>query len=1537
MENDEKQSEDLPKYRLRATAMKTLLANAHQEGFSKQSSKLFSLIISNNEARASVFTFCQTQHPLPLISNIMDLLYDYYSKENSASRSESESNEIFQYLIDLINKQLPSSFISKVDLNSLSLIDSASHLASLFPSGIAKYMSNIPTNQHQVAFLLNTLSYCDDISDYITLIQPLISQKTSFSTLTFSELKLLSKHEEIENAPPVKTLISFCKSLPENEIFSYAIPTILCVVGNRLQAQSLKEIPAFISYLIKKSKKDAEHLPDLCAFIDKVFEFPDSITLLRPLHEDLVAFFITNAQINGIEINDEMKDPTICGNKFIIKSFLNFISKFGLDPFDCLMQTRDTSIGTMILAYSAADSIVFPKEEFKNKNSNGNNADAENEKNDKSDKEVKKNDIDIIESFLKPLISQIKQSFSPSYQFLIRVCGICANKFSSHASLRFLVSAISLGSNVAYDYLINGEISFDKIFPEIVNNFKPGRIDSLYIQALQVLLQANQTSQLKIPVLTLNENQNEIDLDDSEFDNLSKFDKFIDKKNDISKKENSNENENQNQQLTGSPTTETILFCNVASSVLDFPEYLPLLGPSAAMISTQFAMDLITNIQKFEGEMTYNQGVLLSYSNSIYSLDIEVVYSLALTFQMILHGQSMLFLGISLQRLPPEIILESLQKVTPYSQSNPVAFGKMVSIVAISYPNIALTFTESFISSSATKRRVFFIFKTSETSEDTLITVFYIIGYCSSSIDSSSFINDFLSFSTSFMSKYLVSIPKNQEVIKSSLFSIQRLCNHVQRYQDENKEHSFQFKEFLENYVTSILKNEVDKMVKQSNHSSNDNDNNNDSSYDSKYYASILLALASLIPLRPVLNVEKCRPLLESASKLLQSAKEKSFQCILKSTKILFAHVLESNPSFESLISISLSVFPCFLRHRKWSSICQMMNDIFEIYDKKIISFDVDNFDQTTKNIDLIVVNSLPLLLTDECGQFSSQILYDIISFYGKIQNSSSPSNEQNENVKNEIKTLDGEKLCAFIYNFLSKSLLNSQTFEIISLLLESLKDEKLLEFQHKNIAMTIKHLFEMKGIDDQQIDSKIVFSLILASTVEEKEVSQIILDTIEIISKKDLQSILSVLVSQDSPLQKQNEIFTEIIKRIISNEKSAKLLISYLASSIYDDENESTKNSMISFATKIFPMIRNSIDEIDNDTWSKLFIAIVKQTHSIESPLFKSLFKNNGKNDDKKDLYFYSSEAASQHPSSLPLILSYFPEKATPLIRKLSLAFALFSKESCHSFLNYALKDLDAFENDDIEILIRIFKSVDKNLWKDLSSQFIQIIINFIAKNEIKIDFDSINQNKTNNVIDNSKNTTKNDNNNDDDDEINAFCGNDFCLKFLVSFLKNVDENGRKLFWEMTASQAIENMNKYARVFLIVSFVIEIDVTSLIPIIPKLCVISEKVKDASMFLYRIYQQIDDDHKDENEDFDVAIMLLKSKALLKYKIEFLNKFVEMMIHGEFVSECITCISSYINEIDESTADVIETLIMQLPKVNEADQKQISLMLQKVLI
>lgn len=81
-----------------------------------------------------------------------------------------------------------------------------------------------------------------------------------------------------------------------------------------------------------------------------------------------------------------------------------------------------------------------------------------------------------------------------------------------------------------------------------------------------------------------------------------------------------------------------------------------------------------------------------------------------------------------------------------------------------------------------------------------------------------------------------------------------------------------------------------------------------------------------------------------------------------------------------------------------------MMNDIFDKYIKII---EINNNETTTKKINTIIVNSLPLILTEECGQVSSQIITDLVS--------------KRNQPKNEVKSIDD--LRTSFYNFLSKSL----------------------------------------------------------------------------------------------------------------------------------------------------------------------------------------------------------------------------------------------------------------------------------------------------------------------------------------------------------------------------------------------------------------------------------------------------------------------------------------------------------------------------------
>ena len=159
--------------------------------------------------------------------------------------------------------------------------------------------------------------------------------------------------------------------------------------------------------------------------------------------------------------------------------------------------------------------------------------------------------------------------------------------------------------------------------------------------------------------------------------------------------------------------TTYILFCEVIASCI----CRAVVGPSATSICEQFGNDLASNLRKNRGKHSKLE-LVAAYSNALLVLDTETLYSVAQTFLTMLPGQAMLFLAVSLQSMPREVILSILQKATAYAYVYPDLFGRSIALVSHSHPRIALEFTGSFVSGSTTKRRVFLVFRSSELNED---------------------------------------------------------------------------------------------------------------------------------------------------------------------------------------------------------------------------------------------------------------------------------------------------------------------------------------------------------------------------------------------------------------------------------------------------------------------------------------------------------------------------------------------------------------------------------------------------------------------------------------------------------------------------------------------------------------------------------------------------------------------------------------------------------------------------------------------------
>lgn len=1508
MENRGKVKDKFQISRLRADTMSKLLANANQEGFSEHHIQLFKSLLPDFESRIIVFTFIQVVHPLPLLNSIMNLLYDFFAERNDPlinrisnsnteenSDIESQNQSIFSCLFECVNRQLPSSN-TKVDIHILSFLDSISRLASLFPNEIKKYTINIPSNQNQISFLFLVMSYLEDVSEYFQFIQSAISAKAPLSSFTFSILILLSKHQEIENGPSVKTLISFYKSISENEITFYVTPTILSIIGHRLQSNMLKEIPSFITYLLKKTRKGTDHTPNLCEFIDKFLQFQDSASLLKPVHEDLLFFFISNVQSPSIELQDNIIDSREYGYDYIIDLFLNFIQKSNLSPFEFLSQTRDTSVGTMILAYAAANTYESYKEV--------------NETESQDAPPIRKFDLNEIESFLDPLIQQTKQFKSNSYQFLIRLCGICAKKFESKISLNFLVSALSKGSQVAYDLIIDPHISFDFIFPGIIDSFKPGRIDGLYVSALQSLLQDNLPSIPDLPTLTMmtkTQSSSNFETDSTMSDTLESAPELIQlTSNHIEKNENE-ENPNEEVVLHGTPTTTTKLFCTVIAFVSDFPELMPLLGPSASTISKQFSLDLISDIQQSSlNSRNSTFELLVAFSKSIRSLDLETIHSLALTFQLLLPGKSILFLSITLQRLPQQFILNCLQKLVQFAHPYPDTFGKAIALISSSYPELALSFTEAFITNSITKRRVFFIFKSTEISDDTLIVVFRIIEHCSLYIDINYFITDFLTFAQSFMGKHLLTRPKNIEVIQSSLYAIKKMCSRLLQYQNDEEEHSFAFKEFLETYLNSVLRSQVSKLKKIANDGTDEEkDGHNPWDY------LILQAYASVIPLRPIRNIERYTNTLNNTEKLIQYTREKYLSSLLKSVQKFYVNINFSNQSFDTFVAVSQSLFGLLLRHQKWQSICEVIHSIYTQFEAVKMTASQNELSQSISNINLLISNAVPLSTDKQYGNYIYDIIFNLTELLCTLRNQALQETRMQLPAKQDLNDCEnGEQQCRTVCSFLSQHLVVSQIFEIISLLLKTFQDKSILVEHHEGIALTIKFLIEMKGSDEFRYDRTIIQDLIAASEGKDEKIVSLFIDSIEIISTIRMYSVISILVnSTEIP----NPLFERIITTLMPNKQSVNRLVPYLVEHIESNPNsedeEKVKQNYIKFAEKVIPLLSQILLEIDNESWAHLFVTILKITQSIDTPFFKSLFHStNNELDiednmadyqdlrkDLKELYRYAKEASLDHPLSLPLILSYFPEKPTPFFRKISLSIALFSPETCQAFLKFVLKDIMTWDDADMDILSQIFSSIDGSIWSCLAEPLITLVINFMD-------------------------TNSSDN-----------------IKYILSFLKNAEDEARLLMWKSLISSSMTKIKNNIKILLAIFEKVPIDIPSIIPIIPLLSVESLKNQDAVTLVKIIYEQIEGNQfDDENQNANYSLLLFESAKLKKHHKAFLDKFVEMLNHDESIDECITCMSSIINQANNDTRPAIEALILQLPKVKEQYQMKIAAMIQNVL-
>ncbi|KAK8891201.1 hypothetical protein M9Y10_028407 [Tritrichomonas musculus] len=385
--------------------------------------------------------------------------------------------------------------------------------------------------------------------------------------------------------------------------------------------------------------------------------------------------------------------------------------------------------------------------------------------------------------------------------------------------------------------------------------------------------------------------------------------------------------------------------------------------------------------KKLKVNHKFKTGCLACYGNALQFLDVLDIYSLSQTFLMLLPGQAMLLLGITLQRLPRSIVSATLEKTTPFILANPDEAGRMIALVSFSYPDVALSFIENNIIENSPLKKRFFAFSLFsknyyEKYIQTLIVVYKTIGYCSVFFDTNHFISIFLPFATRFLNQYLTdrysmtasstttasasttsssssssSTANSNSLHMTALFAIRKLCDRVGKWQDAQMDHMFPFKDFLVQYVSSYYMEVGDLIIMESNpihlisssdqeDSSNDkiieNENNNKVEESDKTVANkispelvelvpcILSTLSALLPLRPLRPSEKHEKSIELTAVLIQIIDNNI--SIMKGAKLFFSTLLNCNPSINVFIGILLPIFPALLYHKEWKRIAEIVN-----------------------------------------------------------------------------------------------------------------------------------------------------------------------------------------------------------------------------------------------------------------------------------------------------------------------------------------------------------------------------------------------------------------------------------------------------------------------------------------------------------------------------------------------------------------------------------------------------------------------------------
>jgi hypothetical protein len=422
-------------------------------------------------------------------------------------------------------------------------------------------------------------------------------------------------------------------------------------------------------------------------------------------------------------------------------------------------------------------------------------------------------------------------------------------------------------------------------------------------------------------------------------------------------------------------------------------------------------------------------------------------------------------------------------------------------------------------------------------------------------------------------------------------------------------------------------------------------------------HSALLACLSLLMPIQPVRFCEK----LTFVSPLLQTLVEGND---LSNTVVRFYELfLDCVPQLESFVHILRPFFPWILVNENWKLILTIIHRLCQRWTILTIP---DAFRPEIQNF---IVAVAPLILSDEAAM-ATEVFFILLSVQSKILDNPLP----------DLTQASVDRL----HDFLSCD----QAFQVMLGLLTLFKDRQ-IAFHRREAALLIQRLLAANAENRPDFDTAIVSSTLAIVQMElPDDIVDLLLDNVGFLRKLRLHSVLPAIAS--SACERN---FPKLFARLCDPRESTLLV------ALTEMLQERPANW---FVWEAILLSRPAIADADDETFVRLFLAILTHTNEISSPLFDPFFSH-------ETMGEIADHIGRNRPQSFPFFLKFFPPSPTDSLVRLALCCAAVCPDLCPQFLGYASEHLTVAH---IPELTPVCRAVPREKFGDLNHTVIAFLL---------------------------------------------------------------------------------------------------------------------------------------------------------------------------------------------------------------------------------